>query len=100
MLDFICCSEQAWIEKFKMKMYVSKWDSNPGHAIPRQVTQRIWPLGHDALMIISGLMSYRITEYKFINYYVTVTTCVKLIMVTFVFELNVRINLLVIVDFS
>ena len=41
--------------------------------------------------MISDLMSYRIMGYKLINYYVT--TRVKLVMVTCVFELNVRLNL-------
>ena len=32
-------------------------DSNSGHATPRQVNQRLRPLGHGALMMICGLMS-------------------------------------------
>ena len=56
---------------------------------PRQsTTERHRPLGHEGLMLISGLMSYRIMRYKFKkNCYVT--TRVNLIMVTCVFELNV-----------
>ena len=39
-------------------------DSNPHHASPRQESQRPRPLGHAGLMVISGLMSYRIMGYK------------------------------------
>ena len=34
------------------------------HVTPRHVNQRLRPLGHYALMMISGLMSYRIIGYK------------------------------------
>ena len=42
-------------------------DSNPCQATLRQVNQRFRPLGHDGLMIFSGLMSYRIMGYKLIK---------------------------------
>ena len=42
-------------------------DSNPHHASPRQESQRLRPLGHEGLMVISGLMSYRTMEYKFLK---------------------------------
>ena len=32
-------------------------DSNPHHASPRQESKRLRPLGHEGLMVISGLMS-------------------------------------------
>ena len=63
----------------------------PTPSSPRQESQRLRPLGHEGLMVISGLMSYRIMGYKLKkNCYVT--TRVNLIMVTCVFELNVRLN--------
>ena len=40
-------------------------DSNPHHASPRKESQRLRPLGHEGLMVISGLMSYMIMGYKF-----------------------------------
>ena len=49
----------------------SKWklclqrDSNPHPASPRQESQRLRPLGHEGLMVISGLLSNRIMWYKF-----------------------------------
>ena len=49
-----------------------QWDSNPHHAIPRQESQRLRPLGHKGLMVISSLMSYGIMGNKFKkNCYVT-----------------------------
>ena len=55
-------------------------------ASPRQESQRLRPLGHEGLMVIIGLMSNRIMGYTF------VTTRVNLIMVTCVFEMNVRLS--------
>ena len=63
-----------------------QWTSNPHHTSPRQESQRLRPLGHEGLMVISGLMSNRIMGYTY------VTTRVKLIIVTCVFELNVILN--------
>ena len=56
--DPLSCSEQAWIEKFKIKIYVSSGIQT--YTTPQPVKQRFRPLGHDALMIICGLMSYMI----------------------------------------
>ena len=67
-------------------------DSNPHHASPRQESQHLRPLGHEGLMVISGLMSYRIMGYKFKKKPCYVTTSVNWIMVSCVFELNVRLN--------
>ena len=39
-------------------------DRNPHHAGPREESQRLRPLGHEGLMVINGLMSYRIVGYK------------------------------------
>ena len=52
-------------EKLKMKIYVSSGTRK--YATPRQVNQRHRSLGHDALMLLSGLMSYRIIGYKLIK---------------------------------
>ena len=50
----LTCSERGGSEKFKMKICL-QWDSNPR---PRQSTtgmlQRLRPLGHEGLMVISG----------------------------------------------
>ena len=46
---------------------MSQQDSDPHHASPRQESQRIRPLGHEGLMVISGLMFYRIMGYKFLK---------------------------------
>ena len=91
MLGFICMGFADLFGTERERKICLQRDSNPLHATPRQVNQRIRPLGHDALMMSSGLMSYRIMGYKYQNHYVT--TRVKLIMVTYVFELNVRLNL-------
>ena len=56
--------EGAKNSKYK---YLFPADSNPSHAAPRQANQRFRPLGHDALMMISGLKSYRIVGYKLIK---------------------------------
>ena len=86
------CSERGGSEKFKMKIYVSSGiRTHTHHASPRQESQLLRPLSHEGLMVISGLMSYRIMGYKLKkNCYVT--TRVNLILVTCVFELNVRLN--------
>ena len=88
----LTCSERGWIKKFKMKICLQR-DSNPQHASPRQESQRLRPLGHEGLLVISGLMSYRITGYYFF-YKCYVTPRVNLIMVTCAFDLNVRLNFL------
>ena len=62
----LICSERGGCEKFKMKIYVFQRDSNPHPASPRQEkSQRLRPLGHEGLMVISSLMSNRIMGYKF-----------------------------------
>ena len=40
-------------------------DSNPHPASPRKESRRLRPLGHEGLMVISGLMSNRIMGYEF-----------------------------------
>ena len=60
----LTCSERGGSEKFKMKICLQR-DSNPHHASPRQESQRLRPLGHEGLMVISSSMSYRIMGYKF-----------------------------------
>ena len=86
MLDFIC---NCYVDLFGTGRECLQRDSNPHHASPRQESQRLRPLDHAGLMVISGLMSYRIMGYKFKNKNCYVTTRVKLIIVTCVFELNV-----------
>ena len=96
MLDFICNGYDDLFgtgrERIIQNENISlQRDSNPHHASPRQESQRLRPLGHEGLMMISGLMSYRIIGYKFYrNCYVT--TRVNSIMVTCVLELDVRLN--------
>ena len=52
-----------------------KRDSNPNHARPRQKCQRLRPLGHEGLMVSSGLMSSRIMGYTFKKTLLRVNTC-------------------------
>ena len=59
----LTCSERSGSEKFRMKICI-QWDSNPCHSSPPQESQRLRPLGHEGLMVFSGLMSYRIMGYK------------------------------------
>ena len=54
------CSERGGTEKIQNENICVQWVSDPRSASPRQVNQRIRPLGHDALMVNCGLMSYRI----------------------------------------
>ena len=63
----LSCSEREWAKIQNENVWL-QLDSNPGHATPRQVNQRIRPLDHGALMTICGLMSYRIVGYKLIKY--------------------------------
>ena len=72
MLDFICiCSAKMFGTEREQKIQNEnvwlQWDSNPRHTTPRQVNPRFRPLGHDALMMVCGLISYRIVGYKFIK---------------------------------
>ena len=96
MLDFICNGSVDLFgtgreQKIQNENICLQRDSNPHHASSRQESQRLRPLGNDGMMVISGLMSYRVMGYKF-KKKSYVTTRVNLIMVTCVFELNVRIN--------
>ena len=63
--DPLSGSEQAGLEKFKMKIHVCvssviRTHVTLRHATPRLVKQRFRPLGNDSLMKTCGLMSYRI----------------------------------------
>ena len=71
MLDFICNGSVdlfgTWSEKFKNENICLHRDSNPHNASVRQESQRLRPLGHEGLMVISGLMSYKIMGYKHVS---------------------------------
>ena len=65
MLDFICMDSADLFgtdkeRKIQNENIGLQWDSNPLFASPRQVNQRLRPLGHGALTMNFGLMSYRI----------------------------------------
>ena len=96
MLNFICNGSVDLFgtgreRKIQNENICLQRDSNLHHASQRQESQRLRLLAHEGLMVFSGLMSYRIMGYKF-NKNCHVTTPVNLIMVTCVFELNVRQN--------
>ena len=62
MLDFICIGSTdlfgtGWDRKIQNENLCLQWDLNLCYATPRQVNQRFRGLGHDTLMMISGLMS-------------------------------------------
>ena len=70
MLDFICNGSIELFgtgreRKIQNENICLHRDSNPHHASPRQESQRLRPLGHEGLMVISCLMSYGIMGYKF-----------------------------------
>ena len=72
MLDFICNDSVDLFgtgreRKNQNENICLQWDSNPHHASPRQESQRIRPLGHEGLMVIRGLMYYRIMGYNFLK---------------------------------
>ena len=72
MLDFICMGSADLFGtgkelKIQNENICFQRDSNPRNTTPRQVNQRFRPLGHDALMMISGLISCRIMGYKLIK---------------------------------
>ena len=107
MLDIICSADLFGTgreRKIQNENICLQRDSNP-HS-PRQESQRLRPLSHEGLMVISGLMSYMIMGYKFKKKtcYVTTRVNLKHEMVTYVFELNVSLNFhfisYFIVDFS
>ena len=65
MLDFICNGsvEQFGTDRDRNipdENICLQRDSNTHHASPGQESQNIRPLGHEGLMVISGLMSYSI----------------------------------------
>ena len=62
----LTCSEREGSEIQNENICLQR-DSNPHHASQRQESQRLRPLGHEALMLIGGLISYRITGYKLIK---------------------------------
>ena len=69
MLDFICNGSVDLFgterkRKNQNENIYHQRDSNQHHASPRQESQRLRSLGHEGLMVISGLMSYRIMGYK------------------------------------
>ena len=96
MLDFICNGSVDLFgtgreRKIQNENICFQRDLNTHHASPRRESQRLRPLGHEGLMVINGLMSYRTMGYRLKkNCYVIAR--VNLIMVTCVFELNVRLN--------
>ena len=97
MLDFICNGSVDLFgtereRKIQNENICLQLDSNPHHISPRQESQRLRTLGHEGLMVISGLMSYRIIGYNIKKKNCYATTRVNLIMVTCVFKLNVRLN--------
>ena len=74
MLDLICMGpaelfgtgSERKIQNKNIHVYLQR-DSNPRQATPRQVNQRLRPLGHDASMMICGseiLMPYTILGYE------------------------------------
>ena len=70
MLDFICQGSVDLFgtgreRKIQNENICLQRDSNPNHASPGQESHRLRLLGHEGLMVISGLMSYRIMGYKF-----------------------------------
>ena len=70
MLDFICSVDLfgAGRERESQNENIClQRDSNPHHASQRQESQRLRPLGHEGLMVISGLISYKIIGYKFLK---------------------------------
>ena len=69
MLDFICNGSFDLFgtrreRKIQNENICLQRDSNPHDASPRQESQRLRPLDHEGLMVISGLMSYRIMGCK------------------------------------
>ena len=72
MLDFICNGSVDLFgtergQKIQNENICLQRNSDPHHASPRQESQRLRPLGHGGLIMISGLMYYRILGYKLIK---------------------------------
>ena len=63
----LTCSERGGSEKFKMKIYVSSGIRTHTGQSTTGKSQRLRPLGHEGLMVISGLISYGIMGYNFKN---------------------------------
>ena len=69
MLDLICNGSVDLFgtgreRKIQNENICLQRDSNPHHASPRQESQRLRPLGHEGLMLLSGFMSYKVIGYK------------------------------------
>ena len=65
--DLQSCSERERERKIQNENICLQRVSIPFYATPQQVNQRFRPLGHAALMMTCGLMSYRIVGYKLIK---------------------------------
>ena len=80
MLDFICNGSvdlfgRGRVRKIQNENICLQRDSHPHHACPSQEIQRLRPLGHEGMMVISGLMFYRIMGYKFKKKLLRDNTC-------------------------
>ena len=64
-LRWSTCTERGGSEKFKMKIYVSGGIQTQATPVHDKKVSTLEPLGHEGLMVISGLMSYRIMGYKY-----------------------------------
>ena len=69
-IDFICNGSVDLFgtgreRKIQNENICLQRDSNAHHARQRQESQRLRLLGHEGLVVSSGLMSYRIMGYKF-----------------------------------
>ena len=60
----LTCSERGGSKKFKMKIYVSSGIRTLTRQSTTGKSQRLRPLGHEGLMVTSGLMSYGIMGYN------------------------------------
>ena len=76
MLDFICNGSvdlfgKGRERKIQNENICLQQDSNPRHASPWQESQLLRPLGHEGLMVMINLMSYRIMEYLWVCFVVS-----------------------------
>ena len=67
MLDFICNGSVDLFgsgrdRRTQNENICLQRDSNQHHASPRQESQRLRPLGHEGLIMINGLMSYKLIK--------------------------------------
>ena len=97
MLDFICNGSVDLFgtgreRKIQNENVCLQQDSNPHHASPRQESKR--HVGHARPRGLGGDQWYNVLQVNLIQLlkHCYVTTCVNMIMVTCVFELNVRLN--------